>query len=61
MIYIFVVKPSEMIVTWVTFDPTNFSTVEYGMKVEDWTEEQKDIALCLKTEDLRNAYFILIE
>lgn len=50
-----------MIVTWVTFDPTNFSTVKNGMKVEDWIEEQKEIALCLKTEDLRNEYFILIE
>ena len=30
-IILFTVDPSEMIVTWVTFDPTAISTVEYGI------------------------------
>ena len=29
--FLFTVNPSEMIVTWVTFDPTAISTVEYGI------------------------------
>ena len=30
-IFLFTVNPSEMIITWVTFDPTAISTVEYGI------------------------------